>query len=104
MAKFIATLCKKEGPTWWNTLDPSLQLLGNLVPARVTVHKDLNGGRFWIHHMGLPGPRKNFSWTKRGLPTAFAMTLAQAWKWEHDLEGTACPLPEECLPATFAAC
>ena len=50
--------------------------------------------RWYVTHTGLPGSRRNFSWTKRGPARAMAMTLVQAWSWENELEGTTCPLPK----------
>ena len=69
--------------------------LRELLPQQVSVHKDLVAGRIWIHHRGLAGSRKNYAWTKRGMPAACALALAQAWAWEIELEGTPCPLPAE---------
>ena len=48
----------------------------------------------WGAPFRAPEVTEEFSWTQRGLPCIIAMALFQAWKWEIDLTGAVCPLPE----------
>ena len=82
---------------WYNDLIPDNEEIYELKPADAAVYCDLSCGCYRVHHRGLPGSRRCFSWTKRGVPAAVSASLSQMWAWETQLTGQVCPLPPELL-------
>ena len=87
----------KKAPSfrWYNELAPSNTEIYDLKPPDAAVLADMTSGCYRVHHKSLPGSRKCFSWTKRGVPKAVAAALSQMWAWDAELTGQPCPLPAE---------
>ena len=86
---------KKDPHVFSKPLDPATDIYNVLKPDGAKIFKDLVAQRFYVHHVDIPGSRKNFAWTRRGLRAAMAMTLQQAWAWETEIHGGECPLNAE---------
>ena len=89
----VASAAKKK--TWFNSITPDANMIKDFKPADTTFWLDLIGGRFVVHHFGLPGSRKHISWTRRGVPEACKLALGQMWAWEAAFSGEPCPLLPE---------
>ena len=93
--KRVKKYVKDKGARWWNTLEIDDLGVLDLKPLATAILVDRANGRLRVHHRGLKGSNKSFSWTKKGFHKAAAECLIQAWFWEQTVSGTLCPLPEE---------
>ena len=95
--KAINKYQKKGRNIWAHWTNPDDAPIYELLPPGGKVYKDLVSQRYKVHHVGIPGSLKSFAWGRRGVPSAHALTLRQAWSWEQQLYGGECPLPQELL-------
>ena len=79
------------------TLRPEVMDMDSWKPDAAKIYVDVYNQRFIVHHTGLKGSLKSFSWQRRGVHEATACALKQAWAWETNLSGCVCPLPRDLL-------
>ena len=86
---------KAKPNAWWKNLPVNNEMIHLLKPAQGVVVVDERNGRYLVSHRLLEATRKSFSWTKRGVDCAVALSLVQLWSWDTSRTGQCIPLPAE---------